>query len=170
QARVEQAMQNKFPNSMFDELLDLFDGKIQGLMGDGGPDCIVVCLPEELANLRIENPGLSLQERRALERLRAEEESDQLNLFQPSPDELKAAEELRTQADDLLFRTFYRALKARRMHHLNPIPLQVSRRDTIERSDTEGHSHATRAWNISTSLYYKAGGLPWRPAELPENV
>jgi hypothetical protein len=127
-------------------------------------------LPVEVADLRIENPGLSHQERRALERLRAEEESDQLSLFQPTPEELKAAEELRTQADDLLFRTFYRALKARIMHHVNPITLQVLRRDTIDRPNEEGQSHATRAWNIATSLYYKAGGLPWRPAELPDNV
>jgi hypothetical protein len=170
QTRFEQAVQNKRPNVAFDELLDLFDGRIQGLIGDSGPDCIVVCLPVDVADLRIENPGLTYQERRALERLRAEEESDQLSLFQPSPEELKAAEELRTQADDLLFRTFYRALKARIMHHVNTIPLQVLRRDTIERADDEGHSHATRAWNISTSLYYKAGGLPWRPTELPDNV
>ena len=170
QVRFDQAIQRKLPTETFEDLLDLFDGRIQGLLGDGGPDCIVVCLPVEVADLRIENPGLNYQERRALERLRAEEESDQLSLFQPSPEELKAAEDLRTQADDLLFRTFYRALKTRTMHHVNPIPLQVLRRDTVERPDDDGHSHATRAWNIATSLYYKAGGLPWRPAEMPENV
>lgn len=168
--RFERAMQNKLPNAAFEELLDLFDGRIQGLLGDGGPSCVIVCLPVDVADLRIENPGLSAQERAALERLRAEEESNQYTLFQPTPEELKAAEELRTQADDLLFRTFYRALKARVMLHVNPIPLQVLRRDTIERPDDDGHSHATRAWNIATSLYYKAGGLPWRPAELPDNV
>jgi hypothetical protein len=27
-----------------------------------------------------------------------------------------------------------------------------------------------RAWNLAVSLYYKAGGLPWRPADLPSNV
>src|SRR5512145_8299 len=78
----------------FDELLELFDAKIGGLFGDSRPDCIVVCLPTEIADLRTENPGLSAAERHALERLRAEEEDAQLWLFQPSPEELLAAEEL----------------------------------------------------------------------------
>lgn len=156
--------------SGFDDLLDLFDAKISGLFGDSRPDCIVVCLPTDVADLRTENPGLSPAERHALERLRAEEEDAQLCLFQPSPEELKAAEELRTQADDLLFRSFYRALKARVMMHVNPIPLQFLRRDTIERPDHEGQSFATRAWNLAVSLYYKGGGLPWRPTALPENT
>jgi hypothetical protein len=154
----------------FDELLDLFDAKISGLFGDSRPDCIVVCVPAEIADLRTENPGLSATERQALERLRAEEEDAQLSLFQPSPEELLAAEELRTQADDLLFRSFYRALKARVMTHVNPVPLQFLRRDTVERPDNEGQSFATRAWNIAVSLYYKGGGLPWRPTALPENT
>jgi hypothetical protein len=44
QTRFEQAVQ-KLRNATFEELLDLFDGRIQGLLGDGGPDGIVVCLP-----------------------------------------------------------------------------------------------------------------------------
>jgi hypothetical protein len=170
QARFDLAVQKGLMREGFEDLLDLFDGRIQGLLGDGGPDCIVVCFSEEIADLKIMNPGLTPQERRALEQLRAEEESEQLSLFCPTPDELKAAEELRTQADDLLFRTFYRALKARAQNHLNPVPLQVLRRDTIDRGEDKGHSQATRAWNIGSALYYKAGGLPWRPADLPENV
>jgi hypothetical protein len=34
--------------------VDLFDARIQGLFGDVRPDCIVVCLPEEIADLRVE--------------------------------------------------------------------------------------------------------------------
>ena len=131
QARLDLATKKGLTKDGFEELLlDLFDGRIQGSLGDGSPDCIVVCLSEDIADLKIENPGLTLHERRALELLRAEEESEQLRLFCPTPDELKAAEELRTQADDLLFRTFYRALKARAQNHLNPVPVQVLRRDT----------------------------------------
>lgn len=170
QARLNLAIQKGLQREGFEDILELFDGRIRGLIGDGGPDCIVICLPEEIADLRVENPGLTSAERRALEQLRSEEESDQLGLFHPTPEELKAAEDLRTQADDLLFRTFYRALKARAQSHVNPVPLQVLRRDTVERADDKGQSHATRAWNIATSLYYKAGGLPWRPADLPDNV
>jgi len=154
----------------FDELLELFDARIQSLFGDVRPDCIIVCLPDEAADLRMSNPKLSPREREALERLQREEEQDQLSLFQPTPEELKAAEELRTQAEDLLFRSFYRALKARIMTHQNPVPVQVMRRDTFIRPDNEGQSVATRAWNLATSLFYKAGHEPWRPASLPANT
>ncbi len=155
---------------VFDELLELFNSKITGLFGDVQPDCIIVCLSPDVADLRISNPGLSPKERRALEVLRQEEEADQLALFAPTPEELDAAEDLRTRADDLLFRTFYRALKARQMTHVSPVPLQILRRDSIDRPDDKGQSFATRAWNIATTLYYKAGGLPWRPADLPPNI
>lgn len=170
QARVDRALSGSPSRAAFDDLLDTFDKKIEGLLGDLRPDCIVIVLPDALGDLRIENASLSMAERTALERLQKEEEEDQLALFQPTPEELEAAEALRTQADDLLFRSFYRVLKARTMSHANPVPVQVLRRDTVDRPDDKGHSHATRAWNIAVSLYYKAGGLPWRPAELPENV
>src|SRR3546814_10118518 len=120
--------------------------------------------------MRISNPRLSAREREALERLQREEEQEQLSLFQPTPEELKAAEDLRTQAEDLLFRSFYRALKARIMTHQNPVPVQVMRRDTFMRPDNEGQSYATRCWNLAASLYYKAGYEPWRPANLPANT
>ena len=170
QTRVAAALHNPSKSIGFDELLEAFDGRISGLFGDSRPDAIVVCLPTELADLRVENPTLTYTERHALEQLRAEEEESQLSLFQPSPEELRAAEDLRTQADDLLFRSFYRALKARVMTHINPVPLQILRRDTVERRDDDGQSHATRCWNLAISLYYKSGGLPWRPANLRANT
>lgn len=170
QDRLTLALNRSSGSEKFEELLDLYDAKIQGLFGDVRPDCIIVCLPDEAADLRISNPRLSAHEREALERLQREEEQDQLSLFQPSPEEMKAAEDLRTQAEDLLFRSFYRALKARTMTHQNPVPVQVVRRDTFVRPDDEGQSYATRAWNLATSLYYKAGHEPWRPANLPSNT
>jgi hypothetical protein len=117
----------------FSELVELFDGRISSLFGDDSPDCIIVCIKPELGDLRVANPGLTPEERRALEILRAEEESDQLALFQPSPDELRAAEALYTMADDLLFRTFYRAIKARTMMYDEAVPIQILRRDMIDR-------------------------------------
>jgi hypothetical protein len=154
----------------FNELVELFDGRISSLFGDDSPDCVIACIKPELGDLRVANPALTPEERRALEVLRAEEESDQLALFQPSPEERKEAEALYTMADDLLFRTFYRAIKARTMMHDEAVPIQILRRDTIDRPDDQGQSYATRAWHITTSIYYKAQGIPWRPTDLPRNV
>lgn len=170
QLRVGSALSLPSPTDRFQELLDIFDAKIQSLFGDVRPDCIVVCLPDAVADMRISNPRLSFGEREALERLQREEEQEQLCLFQPSPEEMEAAEALRTQAEDLLFRSFYRALKARIMTHQNPVPVQVIRQDTVVRPENKGHSIATRAWNLATSLYYKAGYQPWRPADLPSDT
>lgn len=169
-SQFELLLKDSRTGKTFNELVELFEGRICSLFGDDCPDCVVVCVQPEVGDLRVSNPGLTSEERRALEVLRAEEESDQLGLFQPSPDELKAAEALYTMADDLLFRTFYRAIKAQIMNHRDAVPIQVLRRDTIDRPDDRGQSHATRAWNIAVSVYYKARGIPWRPADLPRNV
>jgi hypothetical protein len=104
--KLNLALHNSSAAQKFDDLLDLFDAKIQGFFGDARPDCIIVCLPDELADMRISDPKLSAREREALERLQREEEQEQMSLFQLTPEELKAAEELRTHAEDLLFRTF----------------------------------------------------------------
>lgn len=170
QAQYDLLFKNARTGQSFDELVELFEGRISGLFGDERPDCIVVCIKPELGDLRIANPGLSPEERRALEVLRAEEESDQLALFQPTPTEKKEAEALNTMAEDLLFRTFYRAIKARIMTHQEAVPIQVLRRDTIDRPEDKGQSVATRAWHLGVSIYYKARGIPWRPADLPKNV
>jgi hypothetical protein len=168
--RLQHGLVQRNTSEGFSDLLDLFAGRIEGLFADSRPDVVVVCLPDELAELRIANPVLTSGERAALERLQSEEEAQQLALFQPTMEELKAAADLRTQAEDLLFRTFYRALKARVMLPSNAVPIQVLRAETVSGSDEQGQSRATRAWNIATSIYYKAGGLPWRPGDLPENV
>lgn len=169
-SQYELLMKEAQRGQKFGELVELFESEIAGLYGDEAPDCIVVCIKSELGDLRVVNPGLTPEERHALEMLRAEEESDQLALFQPSPDELEAARALSTMADDLLFRTFYRALKAKIMSDNQAVPIQVIRRDTVDRPDDKGHSHATRAWNSAVSIYYKSRGIPWRPADLPKNV
>ncbi len=70
--RLNVALHRPSPSERFDELLELFDAKIQGFFGDARPDCIIVCLPDELADLRISNPKLSLREREALELLQRE--------------------------------------------------------------------------------------------------
>lgn len=162
--KVKLAMQQS-PPERFDTLMNLYLEAIKSLFVDQGPRCIVVDFPEDVATLRISNPRLTYSEQRALERLQAEEDDRQLDLFEPTAEERKAAAELAPQAEDLLFRVFHRALKAKCMLERNCVPLQVIRRQTYINEDAK-QSKATRAWNLSTALYYKAGNIPWQPHNL----
>jgi hypothetical protein len=53
-----------------------------------------------------------------------------------------------------------RGLKARSMKW--GVPIQIVREDTLSGKKASLQDKATRAWNFSTGLYFKAGGVPWR--------
>lgn len=53
-----------------------------------------------------------------------------------------------------------RGLKARSMKW--GVPIQLIREDTLSGKKNSLQDRATRAWNMATALYYKAGGIPWR--------
>jgi hypothetical protein len=59
QARLDLALAEPAQSRRFDGLLDLYDARVQSLFGDVRPDCILVCLPDEVADLRISNPRLT---------------------------------------------------------------------------------------------------------------
>jgi hypothetical protein len=70
-------------------------------------------------------------------------------------------------------------LKARAMVH--PVPLQYVRPTTYDKSKlrkqnevterpSQPQDEATRAWNLHTALYYKAGGYPWALAREPSDL
>ena len=67
---------------------------------------------------------------------------------------------------------FRRQIKARAMEY--GIPIQLIRESTLVVSPAKGEREVTsisdRAWNISTALYYKAGGKPWKLADAREGV
>jgi hypothetical protein len=131
--RYKEALSRTNPVSRFDALLDLYVRSVTSMFGDERPGCVIVALPEDLAELRISNPRLSERERRALERLKGKEESKQMDLFDlADAEEAALARELRPHADELLFRNFYRALKARCMGAPNPSPTQVVRQHTYD--------------------------------------
>jgi hypothetical protein len=103
------------------------------------------------------------------------------------PDELDRLEEPKTldgdddtnakatESDDFHLRVdFHDMLKAQSLRHR--VPIQIVRRETWDPKyrprTSEGatrtvQDEATRAWNIHTALYYKAGGVPWRLTRSP---
>ncbi|SRR5579862_777111 len=156
----------KSGTEQFEGLLDVYGSVIAGLFGDAGPAVVVVCFPEDLAELRVQNPRLSYSERRALQRRQDEADDFQLDLFESfSAKEKTAAAELFPQAEELLFRNFHRALKARCMVEKNAVPLQIIRRHTYISAEAS-QSDSARAWHLCTALYYKSSNIPWQPADL----
>lgn len=150
----------------FESLLNIYAGAIESLFGDAGPSTIAVCFQEDLAELRVQNPRLSYSERRALQQRQTEADDSQLDLFESfSTKEKTAAAELFPQAEELLFRNFHRALKARCMAAKNAVPLQIVRRHTYVPSEA-AQTDSARAWHLCTALYYKASNIPWQPADL----
>jgi hypothetical protein len=69
---------------------------------------------------------------------------------------------------------FRRQLKARSMAH--KIPIQIIRESTLRLSSEAGFGErrltpiSDRMWNLSTALYYKCGGKPWRLATARDGV
>jgi hypothetical protein len=149
------------PKKRFEEVLDLYTAGIQKLAGmeSQKPDIVVCCLPQSvvLSCWSISNE-LNRNEYKALRKRRERANSLQMGLFETW--------EVDEQPEDLLFRDFRRALKARAMR--SHMPIQIGRNRVF--SDTEGgQDPATRAWNMSVGMYYKSGGIPWRlKAEGPE--
>lgn len=153
----------------FDGLLDLYAGKIESLFGDNKPDCILVQFPEEIATLRVVNSKLSFEERQFLEQVQEQDNDRQLELFEMTIEQKHLAEELLPQAEELLFRNFHRALKAKCMNVQNSVPLQVIRQHTYI-PNSSSQTPSTIAWNIGLAMYYKAGNIPWRLHEIESDT
>ncbi len=67
-----------------------------------------------------------------------------------------------------------RGLKAEAMQFGIPTQLVWPRTlrliDSASSSERQSQDIATRAWNFTTALYYKAGGTPWRLAQIEPDV
>jgi hypothetical protein len=91
----------------------------------------------------------------------------------PSPVQQPDATRDRDSEEYELSIDFRRQLKARAMEFKTPI--QIVRESTLALSsdpdDTRGLTVLSdRAWNLSTTIYYKAGGKPWRLATARDGV
>jgi hypothetical protein len=97
-------------------------------------------------------------------------DSNQMSLFfQEEDDELREAYDFEVN--------FHNQLKAKLLEE--KIITQIIRESKIaywkiwdndEKIELEKKFDSAKAWNISTTFYYKSGGLPWRLGEVRENV
>jgi hypothetical protein len=136
----------------FEGVLDVYSAAISKLCRTQSLDVITCCLPSEvITSCWSITRTLTRAERKQVQKAKREEEMGQLSF-----DTLWAPDDT---SEDLLQRDFRRALKARAMDA--NIPIQVATSNLLT-DDQASQDPATRAWNSSVALFYKAGGIPWR--------
>jgi hypothetical protein len=117
------------------------------------PDIVLMCIPDAVLTKvsSVERKASEAERRRAkeLQRMRA---SSQLDLFD-------MLDEVDETPEDFLKRDLRLALKARALRHRLPVQLVT---EALLSDGARNQDPATRAWNFSVGLYYKAGGVPWR--------
>lgn len=159
-ARQLQDALSRRPREAFKSAVELWAEGVASLTErEVRPDLVVCALPPELLERcrRIEQP-LPRELVIAARREQARRRSGQGSLFElDSDDSIEQATD--PAAEDLLFRDFRLALKARAMQAR--IPIQILTDHTWE-DGKANQDPATRAWNLSVALFYKAGGIPWR--------
>ena len=140
----------------FEALLDLYEEQIaRTAERELGPNVIVCSLPQELLDkYRVSNNQTTTKGRRRT-RGTVNKNEYQLGLFGGE------APRQETDSDGETSRDFRRALKARTMFH--KVPTQLAN-DHLFLSPPGSDDPATKAWDVCTACFYKAGGIPWRLA------
>jgi hypothetical protein len=149
------------------EIIRLYVKAIEVLASqDPKPAVIVCCMPQEVVDSCVVRRGRSaIKRKRRTSAFRRVKE--QLELFQQG-------ETLGIDAEESGHQNLRRGLKAEAMQF--GIPTQLVWPRTLRLSGTQDtglpktQDIATRAWNFTTALYHKAGGSPWRLAELEPGV
>jgi len=157
------------PNERIAAASDLFADKVRKItLEDSLPQVIICALPidiEEYCGISERTRGAKRPKFTALEKTIAELKSKGQTFLQ------QWSVDVGVEKDRLVSYDFRNALKGKVMN-LN-IPTQVLRETTARAIlDYPNSSYrlrqgpATFAWNLSTGLYYKAHGRPWRLAKL----
>ena len=143
----------------FDRVLSLYSNALRRLAARDAnrPDIVIVAIPDEvLKAAQTVNRAMTDDEKRIADRIRKTKARRQLDLFD-------LFQEVEQTDEDFLHRDLRHALKACALRY--KLPIQIATRNLLEDSP-RGQDPATRAWNFSVGIYYKAGGVPWR---LPES-
>lgn len=141
---------------------------------DPRPSVILCCIPRQVIDyctLRVSNLG-------EVRRIRLSQAERWAQRFQRTGQTLLFQEmdpTLGIEDDESGHQNLRRGLKAEAMQF--GIPTQLVWPHTLRLTDTPPtpgerrvQDIATRAWNFTTALYHKAGGIPWRLAQVEPNT
>lgn len=146
----------------FQRVVDLYSDAHSRLASrdQNRPDIVLVCIPEAvLKKVSSVERKTTEAEKKKVKFIRRARASQQLDLFD-------ALDEVEQTPEDFLKRDLRLALKAKALRSRLPIQLVT---DALLNDADRNQDPATRAWNFSVGLYYKAGGVPWRlPPSGPE--
>jgi hypothetical protein len=147
---MEAAIAHTHGNEIVRDAAALFIGHAESLLEQGGPMVLICAPPKELLAAVDEPPSR-----------RPDPSEQELDEGSDSP-----------QADRRHLIPFHDVLKAEGLRLGIPIQMvrpytytgERTRKKTngVQPSDAPMQDEATRAWNLHTALYYKAGGVPWR--------
>ncbi len=139
---------------------------------DPQPGVILCCMPQEVIDsCTVEDRRARtrrLRDKRDKNKKKAKVDSSQFSLFAPA---LQASS---LEEEEAGHQNLRRGLKAEAMQF--GVPTQLVWPRTLRLGTPSSgpgqrtQDIATRAWNFTTALYHKAGGSPWRLAELEPGV
>ena len=145
----------------FEALLDLYEEQIaRTAERELGPNVIICSLPQDLLGKYRTSNQVTTRGRSRRKGV-VNKGQYQLAMF-PGED---SGEETGTDGDTS--RDFRRALKAKAM--LYKLPTQLAN-DHLFLSPPGSDDPATKAWDVCTACFYKAGGIPWRLANSDPHV
>ncbi len=172
-ARIERVLQVADVNQRIADAASLFTEYASKIMMEDSPPAVLVyALPEEIE----EYCGISKRTRGAKRPKFSEEEKRKQKLVETGQTFLTEwGFAIEDDVDDVP-RSYdlWAALKGRAMD-LN-VPIQIMQESTcsaiLNYSESSGDVEppSTYAWNLSTGLYYKASGRPWRLAKLTQGT
>ena len=150
--KIDKTLQFK-PKERFEGILDLYSNALARIAKqEVKPDIVFCCIPEAVVRLCWSiTRDLSNAEWKSIQKRKVEQKK---KIVVPNDDI-----DVEETTEDLLYRDFRRALKARAMK--SRMPIQIARERLLIDSDGS-QDPASRAWNMSVALYYKSGGIPWR--------
>jgi hypothetical protein len=124
------------------------------------PDVVLCCISGDVYTKCLVGASMKTRERLGMRRAASRRSDAQLKLF--------GGEEGET--DELAFLDLWKAIKAGAMQYAIPTQLILERSLSLNDDVPGPQDIATRAWNLGVGLYHKAGGSPWRLANVDPGV